>query len=31
MKIIRRLMRREGALAAFLIFLITGLPKDVIC
>ncbi len=31
MKIIRRLMRREGALAAFLIFLIPGLPKDVIC
>ena len=31
MKIIRRLMRREGALAAFLVFLIPGLPKDVIC
>ncbi len=31
MKIIRRLMRREGALASFLIFLIPGLPKDVIC
>ena len=31
MKIVRRVMRREGALAAFLIFLIPGLPKDIIC
>jgi uncharacterized membrane protein YdjX (TVP38/TMEM64 family) len=31
MKSIRRLMKREGTLAAFLIFLIPGVPKDFVC
>jgi uncharacterized membrane protein YdjX (TVP38/TMEM64 family) len=31
MKSIRSLMKREGTLAAFLIFLIPGLPKDFVC
>jgi uncharacterized membrane protein YdjX (TVP38/TMEM64 family) len=31
MKRIRRLIKREGTLAAFLIFLIPGFPKDFVC
>ncbi len=31
MKLFRRLLRREGTLTAFLIFLIPGVPKDIVC
>jgi uncharacterized membrane protein YdjX (TVP38/TMEM64 family) len=31
MKRVRRLMKREGILAAFLLFLIPGVPKDFVC
>ncbi len=31
MRLIRNLMKREGALAAFLIFLLPGVPKDFLC
>jgi uncharacterized membrane protein YdjX (TVP38/TMEM64 family) len=31
MKRIRRLMKREGILAAFLLFLVPGIPKDFVC
>jgi len=31
MRRIRRLIKREGTLAAFLIFLIPGFPKDFVC
>jgi len=31
MKLIRKLMKREGALAGFIIFLIPGFPKDYLC
>jgi uncharacterized membrane protein YdjX (TVP38/TMEM64 family) len=31
MKLVRNLMKREGALAAFLIFLLPGIPKDFLC
>jgi uncharacterized membrane protein YdjX (TVP38/TMEM64 family) len=31
MKLIRTLMKREGALAGFLIFLLPGVPKDFLC
>jgi uncharacterized membrane protein YdjX (TVP38/TMEM64 family) len=31
MKSIRKLMKREGTLTAFLVFLIPGVPKDFVC
>jgi uncharacterized membrane protein YdjX (TVP38/TMEM64 family) len=31
MRLVRKLMKREGALAAFLIFLLPGVPKDFLC
>jgi uncharacterized membrane protein YdjX (TVP38/TMEM64 family) len=31
MKNIRKLMKREGTLTAFLVFLIPGIPKDFVC
>jgi uncharacterized membrane protein YdjX (TVP38/TMEM64 family) len=31
MRLVRNLMKREGALAAFLIFLLPGVPKDFLC
>ncbi len=31
MKLIRRIIRREGTLAAFLLFLLPGIPKDFLC
>jgi uncharacterized membrane protein YdjX (TVP38/TMEM64 family) len=31
MRLIRKLMKREGAIAGFLIFLLPGIPKDFLC
>jgi uncharacterized membrane protein YdjX (TVP38/TMEM64 family) len=31
MRLIRKLMKREGAIAGFLIFLLPGVPKDFLC